>query len=535
MTHSVEEEISSDGLSTDSRDISLNEDAGDTFSSSRGRDRTPGGSHPDQGVRYFLKILFRTKGAPQIIALALALSLSIGPLVSAVPDVVEDRYARLLHGYDGPHCSSFERAHKPAECLTGGDNAQNAAAKSAFIQNVVILLSNSIIGSMSDCLGRKGFLACSLLLASLAPLSLFLLQVVESMNPVWYYAADASSGLISSLAMSFTMLSDIMAPIHRAPSFGVLLSAYMLGFALSQLFAYFMTHIAVSALAVTLLAVSLLFSLIAVPETLTDEARKRAILRRQAESRKFSYCGFFLRPIREMSILNRNGLFRTLSTVTFCTGLVYTSDKTLIVYYVEDVLGYSYQDVASMFFVMALLGIFVQIFLLNAAIGWLGEKGLLIATCMCGSTHNALYGLAGFAFPRKGIFGALCLSEITALTFPIQISMRSNLVDEAEQGRVQGAFQSLTAVADAVGPVMLQFIFHRTEHESKFGPGTMFLFAALVYLLGGSIACSLPAGQVNLTRRDCDDVSVDGPGNMQQPLLSSSSSSIGSDAGDESL
>ena len=79
----------------------------------------------DEGfIRYFIT----SSGPPQIITLCLLLALALGSTVGVVPSLVEDRFARLNHGYEGVPCLQLKMGERPQECLLGNDDAQNAAA-----------------------------------------------------------------------------------------------------------------------------------------------------------------------------------------------------------------------------------------------------------------------------------------------------------------------------------------------------------------------------------------------------------------------
>jgi hypothetical protein len=75
-------------------------------------------------IRYFIT----SSGPPQIITLCLLLALALGSTVGVVPSLVEDRFARLNHGYEGAPCLQLKMGERPQECLLGNDDAQNAAA-----------------------------------------------------------------------------------------------------------------------------------------------------------------------------------------------------------------------------------------------------------------------------------------------------------------------------------------------------------------------------------------------------------------------
>ena len=104
-------------------------------------------------IRYFMK----SSGPPQVIALCLLISLALGSTVGVVPAVVEDRYARLRHGYDGEaSCLDIPKIDRPKECLYGNEDAQNAAALSGFIHSTLTFATSSLMGSISDERGRVG-------------------------------------------------------------------------------------------------------------------------------------------------------------------------------------------------------------------------------------------------------------------------------------------------------------------------------------------------------------------------------------------
>jgi len=105
----------------------------------------------------FLYHFTKTRGPPQVITLCLIISLALGSTVGVVPAVVEDRYARLRHGYDGEQsCLSVPKVDRPQECLFGNEDAQNAAAISGFVHNMLTFATSSLIGSISDERGRVG-------------------------------------------------------------------------------------------------------------------------------------------------------------------------------------------------------------------------------------------------------------------------------------------------------------------------------------------------------------------------------------------
>jgi len=105
------------------------------------------------------------------------------------------------------------------------------------------------------------------------------------------------------------------------------------------------------------------------------------------------------------------------------------------------------------------------------------------------------------------------------MAFPTIAAIKSNNVDESEQGRIQGALYSLSSLASALGPASLRCVARLTDGDGGFGKGSMFLFGAGLYLVATVFAWLLPEEQANsnLARkgkqrgslRDGDPESVD--------------------------
>jgi MFS family permease len=253
-------------------------------------DKNNGNNNDDQIVRYptqarqqeeedqhqsFLHFILRSQGPPQLVILSLLFALALGATVGVVPAVLTDQYAKLYYGFDlYDHCSNYStKDSKPQPCLDGSSDAQTAAAISSFISNAFTFFTSSVIGTLSDQYGRRGFLILGQFLSCLAPTALVLIQMFPTVKPQWYYIATSLSGMISWISIALSSLSDVVPNHWRAPVFGLLLSAFSLGFAFSPSLALKMTHYTVSMVSFILLLFGLLYSIVSLPETLTEDAR----------------------------------------------------------------------------------------------------------------------------------------------------------------------------------------------------------------------------------------------------------------------
>jgi len=447
----------------------------------------------------FLLHFVKSSGPPQIVALCLIIALALGSTIGVVPSVVEDRYARLHHGYSGEPCVELVKDNRPHECTLGNEDAQNSAAMASFVSNTLTFVTSSLMGSISDEKGRRGIMLLGIGLSIMAPLNLVLIQLFPNMDPFLYYASHGASGLVSWIAIALSSLSDVMPPMWRAPSFGLVLAGFSMGFALSPILAVFLSHLGVSIFALGILVAGFVFACVSLPETLSPDASEKAKRKRLAEQPRMEtrvevikYT--LLRPMKELMILNRSRLFRLLSALAFFSGCIGTADQTLLLYYLEENFGFNDKDIAILFLTIGTMGIFVQTVVLKPLNSLIGERRIIIVAFLVGALHNYLYGVAK---AKSTIFISATVASFTGMSFPTISAIKSNNVDELEQGRIQGALYSLSSLSSALGPMMLRYVYHKTKNGGGFGKGTMFIFGGGLYLIATFCAWLLPEEQAN--------------------------------------
>ena len=146
-------------------------------------------------------------------------------------------------------------------------------------------------------------------------------------------------------------------------------------------------------------------------------------------------------------------------------------------------------DIAHMFLLMGVLGIFVQGIVLKNFNDCMGERRVVIFAFLLGFIHNLVYGLAG---TKSMIFVGVALSAFVGMSFPTISAIKANNVEQSEQGRIQGALYSLSALASALGPLLMRFVYHYTKDGALLGPGSMFVAASFLYLIAVYCAYELP-------------------------------------------
>jgi DHA1 family tetracycline resistance protein-like MFS transporter len=352
------------------------------------------------------------------------------------------------------------------------------------------------------------------------------------MSPWWYYAIHASTGLVHWIAVALSTLADVLPQKFRAPGIGLLLSGFLLGFSLAPILAFGLTKFQLSVWSLVAVGIGLGLSVTCVPETLPPEVAAETKRQRELEALRqedeedleedegypatpqqsrirmpkyaLRILRFLQRPIREMAILNRDTFFRLISLLAFFSGMVSSGDQVLLVYYLEERLAFTTQDISVVFLIMGITGLFAQAVLLKPLNDLLGEKWVVAACFALGAVDNIMYGLAR----NKGtIYAAVALSAFTGMAFPTISAIKANNVAATEQGRIQGALYSLSALASGVGPVVLRTVYQAVK-STAVGPGAMFVFAGCLYWIAVAVACALPPERAN-AQRASDDLSDD--------------------------
>ncbi len=278
-----------------------------------------------------------------------------------------------------------------------------------------------------------GIMLLGIGLSLLAPLNLVLMQLFESMDPFLYYASHSISGLVSWFAIALSALSDVMPPMWRAPSFGLVSAGFSMGFAISPILAVFLSHLGVSVLALGILVSGFIFACVSLPETLSPEASNSARLQRLAElpvmdTRIDLWKYILLRPGKEIMILNRNKLFRLLSALAFFSGCISTADHTLFLYYAEENFGFNDKDIAILFLIIGVMGILVQTVVLKPLSCRIGERRVIMVAFVVGALHNLLYGIAK---GKRTLFASAIIASLTGMSFPTISAIKSNNVVSA--------------------------------------------------------------------------------------------------------
>ena len=338
---------------------------------------------------------------------------------------------------------------------------------------LMLFVFSPIQGALSDQFGRKPVLLLSLLGTGLSYLGLTLAPTLP-----WIFTAQILNGLTgASLAVVFAYIADISSPENRAQYFGLIGTTLSLGWvigpALGGLLSIWGLRIPfLIAAIVTIL--NLLYGLLVIPESHKPEHR-----------RNFSWRA--ANPISSLGLLSQHATIFGLATVIFCSDLALQCFiSTWVLFTTYKFHWEAFQAGLS----LALLGTMtavVQASIIRPVVAKFGERRTIIA-----GLSLSLIGYLLYALPSQGwmMYGVIVLNGFDYAVKPTSQGLLSSLVSAREQGAIQGALASQTALATIVGPLIATNLFGYftsvgTPHPF---PEVPFILGAFLFLLALGLA-----------------------------------------------
>ena len=325
--------------------------------------------------------------------------------------------------------------------VSGGDTADSARAFG--VMSAVWALANffaaPMLGALSDRFGRR-----PVLVGSAFGFALDLVVMALAPSVAWLIIGRIISGITAgNYAAASAYIADVTEPDRRAARFGIFAAVYGAGMVLGPAVGGLLGQISPRApfwVAAALAGTMSLYGYLVLPESLPPE--KRGQVRG-------------LNPFAPFAVLARPGLPR-LATIAALLAVAGTAANTLFVLYVDHRYGWGPAETGILLTCFSAGNIVVMGVIAPYLLKRLHERVLLIGGMVLITT-----GFAGFALASTPLL--FCLACIPAclgnLCAPPLRAMQTRLVDDTEQGRLQGALSGLNALAALVGPLAFTQIF----------------------------------------------------------------------------
>lgn len=333
-------------------------------------------------------------------------------------------------------------------------------------------LCSPVIGSLSDRFGRRpvillsvGGLAADFVLMALAP-------------DLWWLALGRMIGGItaSNFTTTYAYMADITPPEQRARNYGLIGAAFSAGFVTGPLIGGALGEISPRApfwAAAGLTGIAFLYGLLILPESLAPEKR-------------MAFSWHRANPLGALRLLRSHPDLTSLAMVNFLLFFSHHVFSAVFVLYAGDRYGWTAWEVGALLALVGLLDMAVQGLLVGPVAKRLGDRATMVTGLAFGAVGILCMGLAsnGWLF-----IAAMFPNALWGLAMPTIQSLMTARVSESEQGQLQGANNSVGAIAGVASPLFFGAVYSLSAGEQALFPtiGTPFLIAALVLATGAVI------------------------------------------------
>ncbi len=337
-----------------------------------------------------------------------------------------------------------------------------------------------VIGALSDRFGRR-----PVILISTAGLAID--WVVMALAPsLWWLVAGRIVGGITSASGTaiFAYMADITKPEERTRAFGLVGAAISAGFvagpALGGVLGEFGPRVPFW-VAAGLSALAWLYGLVVLKESLPAERRRPFAWRsaNPADALGLFRMGSSLRG-PDSSLRGPNLSLRGLGIGFFLLTFSHRIFASVFVLYAGHRHGLSTLEIGALLAASGVLDLVMQGLVVGPAVKRFGDRAVMIFGLVGGAVSMLAMG-----FAPSGLLFALAIvpNSLWGLAEPTIKSLMSARVAEDEQGRLQGASQSLASLAGIIGPLFFGWIYAATLADA---PWLAFAIGALVLVIAAA-------------------------------------------------
>jgi DHA1 family tetracycline resistance protein-like MFS transporter len=370
----------------------------------------------------------------------------------------------------------------------GGVNAASTASAAEWQMvfgvtwGAMQFVSGPVLGMLSDRFGRR-----PVMLISILGLAIDFLFMTFAPSLAWLLIGRVFNGLTAaSFSTANAYVADISTAENRAKNFGWMGAAFGVGFlvgpAMGGVLATYAVHIGPLALdplrtpflvAACLCAVNWLYGLFVLPESLPPQRRITAFAWRRAN------------PVGSLQMLRAHPRLWPLTLLYFLFMLAQQVLPNVFVLYTQLRYHWDLKFLGVTFFFTGALGILVQFFCVAPVVSRVGERGAVLLGAAASMTGFLIY-----AFAPTGMiyFIGMPVFAFGGLMQPGLQGLMTQQVTGSEQGRLQGANQSIGGIAAIIGPTVFPLTFALALRSLPVLPGLPILIAATLMAVAIGVA-----------------------------------------------
>ena len=356
-----------------------------------------------------------------------------------------------------------------------GGNMANAATVIGLFATVWAVMQffmSPLLGMVSDRIGRRPVI----LLDNLVGVIDYAIMALAP-NLIWLFAGRVLSGLASAnMTAAGAYIADVTPPEKRAKAFGMLGSAFGLGFilgpAIGGLVGNANPRLTFWAAALVCL-LNTLYGLFVLPESLAPDQRTKRLEWKRAN------------PLGALAMLRSHYELWGLSWMNFISYLAHEIFPNVWVIFCIAVFGWSTRDIGLSLALVGVLTAVNQATLVGPVVARFGERRVLLASLFVAVVGCAMMGTAN---------GIIFLIAIVIICLPMynatSQALMTRRVSAQEQGELQGALGSLRGISMLLGPGLFTFVFAQFVGPWRgLGvPGAPWYLAAALYCVALVIA-----------------------------------------------
>ena len=319
-----------------------------------------------------------------------------------------------------------------------------------------------VMGMLSDRFGRR-----PVLLISIFGLGVDYLFMALAPTLSWLFVGRVINGITSaSFSTANAYVADVTAPKDRAKAFGLMGSAFGIGFIVGPAIGGTLGQIDLRLpffFSAGLALINWLYGFFVLPESLPKERRSPALNWKRAN------------PVAAFGLLLEYPTLAGLSLVMVLFQLAHNVFPSIFILFVGHRWHWGPGVAGPMMMLTGVLSLLVQMFVVGRVVKAVGERGALLIGLVSAVAAFAVYGLA----PNWIIF--LCASPLGALAGligPGAQSLMSRRVPGNQQGRLQGVNSAFMGVCSILGPLIyLSSLSFAVRNETSVPPGLPILIA----------------------------------------------------------
>jgi DHA1 family tetracycline resistance protein-like MFS transporter len=349
-----------------------------------------------------------------------------------------------------------------------GGNMANAAVVIGVFATIWALMQffmSPLLGMISDRVGRRPVI---LLSNAVSVIDFGIMALAPNLG--WLFAGRVLSGMASAnMTAASAYIADVTPPDKRAKAFGLLGSAFGLGFilgpAIGGLVGNINPRLAFWAAALCSL-INTLYGLFVLPESLTRNRRTTRLEWARAN------------PIGSLKLLRSHHELWGLTWVNFVGYLAHEIFPNIWVIFCIAVFGWSTGSIGLTLALVGILTALNQATMVGPVVAKFGDRRVMLASLALATVGCALMGTAN---------GIIFLLAIVIICLPMynatSQSMMTRHVGASEQGELQGALGSLRGISMLIGPGLFTFVFAQFigPWRTLRIPGAPWYLAAVMY------------------------------------------------------